>query len=122
MPNGRCRMHGGKSPGAPRGNKNALRHGRYSAKAIARRREISALLRAMRALARGCYERSRGPWRSCSRPGHPLQGVDPPIWLDPLPPSWSLFWKRLVDTVRAPIVVAAAPSVTWPKPSCRLPV
>ena len=24
MKNGRCRMHGGKSPGAPRGNQNAL--------------------------------------------------------------------------------------------------
>ncbi len=29
MPNGRCRMHGGRSPGAPKGNKNALKHGRY---------------------------------------------------------------------------------------------
>lgn len=44
------RMHGGKSPGAPKGNKNALRHGRYSAEAIAWRRRIGALLRAMRAL------------------------------------------------------------------------
>src|SRR5947208_10755372 len=25
MPNGRCRMHGGTSPGAPKGNKNALK-------------------------------------------------------------------------------------------------
>jgi hypothetical protein len=25
----RRRMHGGKSPGAPKGNKNAFRHGRY---------------------------------------------------------------------------------------------
>jgi hypothetical protein len=33
MPNGRCRMHGGSSPGAPKGNKNALKHGRYSAEA-----------------------------------------------------------------------------------------
>ena len=31
MPNGRCRMHGGKSPGAPKGNRNAWKHGRYSA-------------------------------------------------------------------------------------------
>ncbi|WP_366918387.1 HGGxSTG domain-containing protein [Hyphomonas sp.] len=31
MKNGRCRMHGGKSPGAPRGNKNAWKHGKYSA-------------------------------------------------------------------------------------------
>jgi hypothetical protein len=51
MPNGRCRMHGGLSPGAPKGNKNALKHGRYTAEAIARRREISGLLRAMKALA-----------------------------------------------------------------------
>jgi uncharacterized protein YjcR len=50
MKNGRCRMHGGPSPGAPKGNKNALKHGRYTAYAIARRREIAALLRAMRAL------------------------------------------------------------------------
>src|SRR5262249_51638977 len=52
MKNGRCRMHGGPSPGAPKGNKNALKHGRYTAQAIAERREISALLRAMRVLAR----------------------------------------------------------------------
>jgi hypothetical protein len=51
MPNGRCRMHGGLSPGAPKGNKNALKHGRYTAKAIARRRDVSGLLRAMKALA-----------------------------------------------------------------------
>ena len=39
MPNGRCRMHGGKSPGAPKGNKNAFKHGRYTAEAAARRRD-----------------------------------------------------------------------------------
>jgi hypothetical protein len=38
-------------PGAPKGNKNALKHGRYTAQAMERRREIAALLRAMRALA-----------------------------------------------------------------------
>jgi hypothetical protein len=31
MPNGRCRMHGGLSPGAPMGNRNAFKHGRYTA-------------------------------------------------------------------------------------------
>lgn len=31
MANGRCRMHGGKSPGAPLGNRNAWRHGARSA-------------------------------------------------------------------------------------------
>jgi uncharacterized protein YjcR len=44
-------MHGGPSPGAPKGNSNALKHGRYSAKAVADRREIAALIRAMRSLA-----------------------------------------------------------------------
>jgi hypothetical protein len=51
MPSGRCRMHGGLSPGAPKGNKNAFKHGRYAAKAIARRRQVAALIRAMRVLA-----------------------------------------------------------------------
>jgi hypothetical protein len=51
MPNGRCRMHGGPSPGAPKGNKRAFKHGRYSTEAIARRREVAALVQAMRALA-----------------------------------------------------------------------
>ncbi|MGA7683146.1 MAG: HGGxSTG domain-containing protein [Pseudolabrys sp.] len=50
MPNGRCRMHGGISPGAPKGNKNALKHGRYTAEAIALRREISELVRLTKAL------------------------------------------------------------------------
>ena len=30
MPNGRCRMHGGTSPGAKKGNKYSLKHGLYS--------------------------------------------------------------------------------------------
>ncbi len=51
MPNGRCRMHGGLSPGAPKGNRNAFKHGRYTAVVIARRREISGLIRIMGALA-----------------------------------------------------------------------
>jgi hypothetical protein len=44
-------MHGGASPGAPRGNSNALKHGHHTAEAITRRREIAALTRAMRRLA-----------------------------------------------------------------------
>jgi hypothetical protein len=52
MPNGRCRMHGGRSTGAPKGNRNNFRHGRYSAEAIAGRRKVRELVRAMRALAR----------------------------------------------------------------------
>jgi len=39
MKNGRCRMHGGKSSGAPKGNQNALKHGNYTAAAQAASRE-----------------------------------------------------------------------------------
>ena len=39
MKNGRCRMHGGKSTGAPKGNQNALKHGNYTAAAQAALRE-----------------------------------------------------------------------------------
>jgi len=47
----RCRMHGGAlGSGAPRGNKNALKHGRYTRKAIAERRQLHALLRQSRKL------------------------------------------------------------------------
>jgi hypothetical protein len=45
----RCRFHGGaEGSGAPEGNRNAFRHGRYTADAIAQRREVAALLRACR--------------------------------------------------------------------------
>src|SRR6476469_9306685 len=44
-----CRMHGA-GGGAPKGNKNAWRHGRYSAQAIAERRAIRELLRDCREL------------------------------------------------------------------------
>lgn len=30
MPNGRCRLHGGKNTGAPKDNKNSLKHGIYA--------------------------------------------------------------------------------------------
>ena len=52
MANGRCRMHGGKLPGAPRGNRYAWKHGRYSREAIERRREVAELIREMRSLMR----------------------------------------------------------------------
>jgi uncharacterized protein YjcR len=44
-----CRMHGA-GGGAPLGNKNALRHGFYTAEAIATRQAIRALLRESRDL------------------------------------------------------------------------
>jgi len=43
-------MHGGVAgTGAPVGNKNALRHGYYTAEAIARRRSFRQLIRVSRA-------------------------------------------------------------------------
>ena len=39
-----CRHHGGLA-GAPKGNRNALKHGKYTAEAIARRREFRELMR-----------------------------------------------------------------------------
>jgi hypothetical protein len=44
--------------GRPKGNRNAFRHGRYTAEAIAGRREVAALIRAMRALACAAEEAS----------------------------------------------------------------
>jgi hypothetical protein len=53
MPNGRCRMHGGASPGAPKGKANGnYRHGRFTNEAIARRRGLTALIRLMQKTAR----------------------------------------------------------------------
>ena len=52
MANGRCRMHGGTSPGAPIGNANARKHGHYTAEAMAERRDITALIRGMKGLAK----------------------------------------------------------------------
>ncbi|WP_419180073.1 HGGxSTG domain-containing protein [Erythrobacter oryzae] len=40
----RCRMHGGKGSGAPRGNRNAYKHGSRSAEA----RRLQDLIRMMR--------------------------------------------------------------------------
>lgn len=43
-------MHGGKSKGAPKGNSHALKHGLFTAQAIAERRELKTLIRGMREL------------------------------------------------------------------------
>ena len=45
----RCRIHGGKSPGAPRGERNGrYRTGYYSQEATMERRNMRALIRRMR--------------------------------------------------------------------------
>ncbi len=42
----RCRMHGGApGSGAPKGNKNALKHGLYTREAIEERRRLKQLIR-----------------------------------------------------------------------------
>jgi uncharacterized protein YjcR len=42
-----CRMHGAAS-GAPKGNRNALKHGDFTAETLALKRQISALARMAR--------------------------------------------------------------------------
>jgi glucans biosynthesis protein len=44
-----CRMHGARS-GAPKGNRNALKHGHFSAEAIRDRRAMAELIRFSRQL------------------------------------------------------------------------
>jgi hypothetical protein len=43
-------MHGGTNPGGSYGNQHAVKHGRYTAQAIARRRQAREILKALRAL------------------------------------------------------------------------
>lgn len=47
MANGRCRMHGGNNPGAPKGNRNAWKHGLRSSEMAG----LRAAIKAMRATA-----------------------------------------------------------------------
>lgn len=47
----RCRMHGGAAgSGAPKGNRNALKHGVYTTEAIDWRKHVNQLMRSSRAL------------------------------------------------------------------------
>ena len=51
MPNGRCRMHGGATgSGGQAGNRNALKHGRYTREQITFRRLLRELVREAREL------------------------------------------------------------------------
>jgi uncharacterized protein YjcR len=43
-------LHGGLSTGAPKGNKNALRHGRFTAEAVRQRQKVAAMVREARRL------------------------------------------------------------------------
>lgn len=47
----RCRMHGGAAgSGAPKGNKNALKHGDYTKENLAENREVRGLIRLYKSL------------------------------------------------------------------------
>jgi uncharacterized protein YjcR len=50
MPNGRCRMHGGISSGAPKGNRNAWKHGLYDARMMEGKQLFRELLAESREL------------------------------------------------------------------------
>ena len=45
-------MHGGVSPGAPKNNRHALKHGHFAADTIARRQNLAALLKRIKVLMR----------------------------------------------------------------------
>jgi hypothetical protein len=50
----RCRMHGGAAgSGAPKRNRNARRHGLFTAEAVAERKRINAVLGETRKMLRG---------------------------------------------------------------------
>ena len=54
MTNGRCRLHGGKSPGAPRGTANGnYRNGQWTREAVTERRRLADLLHNLRRLGPG---------------------------------------------------------------------
>lgn len=54
MENGRCRMNGGPSPGAPKGERNSsYRHGRFTRGAIQARWELNGCIRMARRCAGG---------------------------------------------------------------------
>jgi hypothetical protein len=53
MPNGRCRLHGGLSPGAPKGRANGnYRTGEYTQETIANRRKDMKRIRELELMAR----------------------------------------------------------------------
>jgi hypothetical protein len=77
----RCRMHGGApGSGAPRGNKNALKHGNYTREAIALRRYASELMRRSRALIKQitCEQFGRERSRFAVDRSHPAEELKIP--------------------------------------------
>jgi uncharacterized protein YjcR len=62
MKNGRCRMHGGKSSGARKGNQNALKHGNYTAAAQAALREKQREIRRILEIERRKFRQLSEEW------------------------------------------------------------
>ena len=74
-------MHGGPSPGAPKGNKNAFKDGRYTAEALARRRDIAKLFSSIKGLlgeVRWVASRLQAELRQPPLSTGPNLGVDDP--------------------------------------------
>ena len=67
----RCRMHGGKGSGAPKGNHNALRHGAYTKEVSARAVRVRDLCQRLRALTveLSSNNPARKPIEAPSKPG-----------------------------------------------------
>jgi hypothetical protein len=59
MANGRCRLHGGKNPGGPKGHQRFVVHGRYSAAEIEARRQAAATAAAARDTAEGAVKKAK---------------------------------------------------------------
>lgn len=45
---GRCKLHGGASKGAPKGNQNALKHGRYTKEVREEKKQMRELVRMLK--------------------------------------------------------------------------
>lgn len=67
----RCRMHGGKGSGAPKGNRNALRHGAYCKDVFEREVHVRGLCQRLRDLVRKLESERRG--------GASVAGRNPPL-------------------------------------------
>jgi glucans biosynthesis protein len=71
----RCRMHGGKGSGAPKGNRNPVRHGAYTKDVFEREVRVRGLCKRLRDLVRGLESERRG--------GAPVAGRNPSLPKEP---------------------------------------
>ena len=78
----RCRMHGGAhGSGAPRGNRNAVKHGLFTGDALARRRRVNRILRdgarLLRRIGTGSGDPAGPPDQPRRRQTHPPRRAKP---------------------------------------------